>query len=137
MRQVDMRKELLDQLLAKLALHKRIGSNHANITGRLRIMTIDSKVKKTLSERHRKRVLSMAGREAIAIRLVERCILNRNIGRIPHHHMILLPENAVQLSPDPLYGRHARYPLRAGDPQSHPGGRVRQTAARVANYPLP
>ncbi len=62
MGQVNARQELLDQLLAKLALHKRIGSDHANITGRLRIMTIDSKFEETLSERHSEGVLAMAGR---------------------------------------------------------------------------
>ena len=64
MRQVDARKELLDQLLAKLALHERIGGDHANITGWLRIMTIDRQVEEALGERHSKRVLAMAGREA-------------------------------------------------------------------------
>src|SRR5262249_17294492 len=40
-RQVNARKELLDQLLAKFALHERIGGNHANIAGRLRVIVIN------------------------------------------------------------------------------------------------
>ena len=39
----------------------------------------------------------MAGRVAIPIRLVKRSILDRDVGRIPHHHLVLLPKNPVQL----------------------------------------
>ena len=53
--QVDTRKELLDQLLAELALHERIGSNHANIASRLPLITIDSKVKEAFSKDPRRK----------------------------------------------------------------------------------
>ena len=80
-------------------------------------MTIDSKVEKALRERDSQRVLAMAGRIAIPIRLVKRLILDRDVGRIPHHHVVLLPENAIQLrqilrTVDMLADR-----LHAGDPR--------------------
>ena len=39
----------------------------------------------------------MAGREALAVSLVERLIFDRDVWRIPHHHMVLLPKNPIQL----------------------------------------
>src|SRR5262249_14952011 len=82
--------------LAELALHERVGSDHANIAGRLRVIAIDSQVEEALSEWHSKRVLAMAGRVALAVCLVQPLLLDRDVGRIPHYHMVLLPQNAVE-----------------------------------------
>src|SRR5262245_46911522 len=93
--QVDTGKELLNQLLAEFALHERIGGDHANIAGRLCFITIDSQVKEAFSERHSERVLAMTGRVALPVFLVQSSILNRDVRRIPYHHVVLLPQNAV------------------------------------------
>src|SRR5262245_55662268 len=60
-------------------------------------MPIDRKVEKAFSERHSKRVLAMAGRVALPVCLVQLLILDRDVGRIPHHDMVLLPQNAIEI----------------------------------------
>src|SRR5262245_4514888 len=59
-------------------------------------MTIDCKVEEAFRERHSKRVLAMAGRVALAVCLVQPLILDRDVGRIPHHDMVLLSQNAIE-----------------------------------------
>src|SRR5262249_51275965 len=93
MRQVNTWKELLNQLLAKFALHERVGGNHADVAGRLRVLTIDRKIDETFCEWDSERVFLMAGRVALAVCLVQPLILNRNVGRVPHYDMVLLPQN--------------------------------------------
>src|SRR5687767_8767949 len=97
MGQVDAWEKLLDQLLAKLPLHERVGGDHADVTGRLHIMAIDRQLEKSFDERHHKRVLAMAGREAAAVSLVEGTILDRDVRWIAHDHMVLLAENSIQV----------------------------------------
>src|SRR5215510_990521 len=58
--QVNTQKELLNQLFAELALHERIGSDHANIAARLRVVTIDCKVEEALGEGYAQRIFLMA-----------------------------------------------------------------------------
>src|SRR5262245_8084955 len=43
--QVNTGEEFLNQLFAEFALHERIGGDHADIAGWLRVMAIDSQVK--------------------------------------------------------------------------------------------
>src|SRR5215510_11182808 len=38
----------------------------------------------------------MAGGVALPVFLTQPLILNRDVGRIPHHDMVLLPQNAVE-----------------------------------------
>jgi hypothetical protein len=58
-------------------------------------MPIDRKAEEALSERHSKRVLAMAGRVALAVCLVQPLILDRDVGRITYHDVILLPQNTI------------------------------------------
>src|SRR5882724_12273089 len=98
MRQVNAWKELPDQLLAELTLHERVGGDHTDIACWLCIMAIDRQLEKSFDERHHKRILAMAGRETVAVGLIEGAILDRDVRRIAHDGMVLLAENAIQLS---------------------------------------
>src|SRR5262245_41175905 len=61
-------------------------------------MTVDRKIEETFCEWDSERVFLMTGlREALAICLVQPLILDRDVGRIPHHHKVLLPQNAIEI----------------------------------------
>ena len=63
-------KELLDQLLAKLPLHERVGRNHADVAAAAVVFArLDRQFPEPLSERHAKRVLPMAGAVQVLGRL--------------------------------------------------------------------
>src|SRR5262245_56077143 len=59
-------------------------------------MTINREVEEALRKWHSERVLAMAGCVALAACLIQPLILDCDVGRIPHHHMILLPQNAIE-----------------------------------------
>ena len=64
-RQVHRREELLDQLLAELALHERVGRDHPDEPGRSAVVTGEGEVEEPLGERHAERILPVAGRPAV------------------------------------------------------------------------
>src|SRR4051794_11278236 len=70
--QVDSREELLDQLLAELALHERVGRDHPDVAGRPTVVCGHCKIEETLSEWHAERVLAVTGRPVPAVTSVER-----------------------------------------------------------------
>src|SRR4029434_4317818 len=60
-------------------------------------MAVDRQLKKPFDERHGERIFLVAGRETVAIGLIEGTILDRDVRRIAHHGVVLLAENAIQL----------------------------------------
>ena len=56
--QINFGKELLDQLLAELPLHERVGRNHANVASAAVVVLNNGKVKEPLGERNAKRILA-------------------------------------------------------------------------------
>jgi hypothetical protein len=81
---------VLDQSLTKFAVHERVGGDHTDVAGRLRIMAIDRQLEKSFDERHHKRVLAMTGRKAVPVFLIEGAIFDRNVRRITHYGVVLL-----------------------------------------------
>ncbi len=97
-----VRKELLDQLLAELPLHEGVGGDQPDVARAFRPVRLlrhgckaswkNRSVKGTASEYCRWQV-----RVPLSVELVERLVLDRDVGRIADHRMIALAEDAVQL----------------------------------------
>ncbi len=92
-------KILLDQLLAELALHERVGRDHAGEAGAGGIVGRgERQIEEPLGERHAERVLAMAGPGiSLAIGFILGRVLGRDIGRVADDGVILPSEDRVQL----------------------------------------
>ena len=90
MGQIPLRDELLDELTPELALHERVGRNHAHETRRFRAVArrLAGEIEEALRERNRERVPEMAGPEAIAIRLILRFVFRRDVWRIADYNVV-------------------------------------------------
>ncbi len=85
-----------DQFLAELALHERVGGDHADEASTA-VLAPGREVKEALEEWHRQRVLPVAGAEAFPVRLVQRRIFRRDVRRIPDHCVISPAQQPPQL----------------------------------------
>ena len=81
-RQVDTREELLDQLLAELALHEAVGRDLP------REAALHRERDDSFQERHGQRILHVTGRISFPIRLLQCRILGRDVRRIRDHRVI-------------------------------------------------
>src|SRR5262249_33631999 len=95
--QVNTGEELLDQLLPQLTFHEGIGRNHADVTCTMAVLWCLSQGEKPLDERENQRVSSVTSMIELAISRIQLSIFDRNVRRVPHHDMVLLPQDALQL----------------------------------------
>src|SRR4051794_972785 len=96
MHQVDFRKELLNQLLAELPLHERVGCDLADVAApAVGFPLLDRQFPETLSERHAERVLPMAGAVQASISFVLRFVLYGDVRRVAHDDVIALAQDLV------------------------------------------
>ena len=98
-RQIPARDELLDQLLAELALHERVRRDHADVPGRRRCPSSAAiaRSKNRSMNGTAERVLPVARAEPLAVGLVQRRVLHRDVRRVADDDVVLAAEDAAQL----------------------------------------
>ena len=103
--QVDLGEELLDQLLAELPLHERIGRDHADVARRGTLFILvgtnaftlaDCQIPESLSERHAERVLPVTRRIDLPIAVVLRLVLYGDVRRVADHDVEAPVEDFVR-----------------------------------------
>ena len=80
--------ELLDQRRAEFTLHERVAGDLPDPPRRLITHPLLRQLEEPLHERHRHRVLALAGLVALPVRLVELLVPDRDVGRVAHHHVV-------------------------------------------------
>ena len=91
-REVCLRKKLLDELLAKLALHKRVGRDLPGESA------CRAQLEDVLHEGDSERILHVAGGEPFAVAVAKPRVLGRDIRRIGHHGVVLpMPQERLPL----------------------------------------
>ena len=115
-RQVHRREELLDQLLAELALHERVGRDHPDVARPVAAPSGgDGQVEEPLGERHAERVLPVAGsRSARGSASFSAASLTVMYGGLPTTAWYCRPRIALQRRRRPRSRRAGRTRLVAG-----------------------
>jgi hypothetical protein len=86
----------LDELLAQFPFHEGIGGNHSHAAGWLSVFAFHGQGKELFHERRSQRVFPVAGLEAQAVGVVERSVLDGDIGRVAHHRFVVPAEVAAR-----------------------------------------
>ena len=133
--QVDRREELLDQLLAELALHERVGRDHPDVAGRSCPSGGEGQVEEPLGERHASEYcrwqVVVARRGSV---VVQRRVLDRDVRRVADDRRGTAGPGSLPAPPGPRWRRAGRPRLRqvAAARRDPPAGRSVSPCIRLS-----
>ena len=96
--QVPPGQDVLDEPLAELSLHERVGDDRPDEARRRRIVAhrASRQVEEALQEGADEGVLPVAGVEALPVEPVEPLVAHGDVGRIAHHDVVRVPQDLAQ-----------------------------------------